>query len=208
MFKNRKDAGQQLGEYLKAKYKAQNPLIIGIPRGGVEVGYYVAKALEAEFSLIVSRKLPFPGNPELGFGAVTEQSEFYVASFGWDMLDNGTVEDIINEQRAEVKRRVNLYRGGLPLSEMKDRTVILVDDGIAMGVTLVPVVELCRKKGASKIIIAVPVSGRNYDTHLNQADAIEVLSQPEDFHGVGQAYKQFEEFTDEQVLNLLKPAFK
>jgi putative phosphoribosyl transferase len=206
-FKDRRDAGQQLGQYLKAKYKAQDPLVIGIPRGGVEVGHYVAAALKAAFSLIVSRKLPFPGNQELGFGAASEQSEIYVSGFGRDMLDENTIEDIVEEQLAEVKRRVELYRSGLPLPEMNGRTVILVDDGIAMGVTLVPVIGLCRKNGASKIIIAVPVSGKNYDINLNRADGIEVLIQPDDFHGVGQVYRRFSDFTDDEVLSLLKSEY-
>ncbi|TKC62050.1 phosphoribosyltransferase [Pedobacter hiemivivus] len=208
LFEDRRDAGERLGEQLKAKYEGQNPLIIGIPRGGVEVGYYVAAALKAEFSLVVSRKLPLPGNQELGFGAVTEQSGVYVSGFGREMLDEGTIEDIIEEQFVEVKRRVDLYRNGLPLPEMKGRIVILVDDGIAMGVTLVPVIALCRNNGASKVIIAVPVSGLSYDIHLSRADAIEVLFQPEDFQGVGQAYRHFGEFTDNQVLRLLRLGFK
>jgi len=203
LFKDRVDAGKQLGEYLSAKYKAQNPLVIGIPRGGVEVGYYVAAALDAAFSLIVSCKLPFPGHPELGFGAVSEQSEVYVSGLGRDMLDQGTIEDIIEEHLAEVKRRVELYRKEMPLPDMRHRTVILVDDGIATGVTLVPVIGLCHKNGASKVIIAVPVSSAGYDIHLSRADAIAVLQQPEDFQSVGLAYRHFGEFTDDQVLSLL-----
>ena len=203
LFKDRADAGQQLGESLKAKYKAQDPLVIGIPRGGVEVGYYVAAALDAAFSLIVACKLPFPGHPELGFGAVSEQSEVYVSGLGRDMLDQETIEGIVQGQLAEVKRGVELYRRGMPLIEMNRRTVILVDDGIAMGVTLVPVIALCHKNGASKVIIAVPVSSIDYDIHLSRADAIEVLWQPEDFQSVGLAYRRFGEFTDDQVLNLL-----
>lgn len=203
LFKDRADAGKQLGEYLKTKYKAQNPLVLGIPRGGVEVGYYVAAALDAAFSLIVSCKLPFPGHPELGFGAVSEQSEVYVSGLGQDMLDQETIEDIIESQLAEVKRRVELYRRGRPLPEMSHRTVILVDDGIATGGTLVPVIALCHKNGASKVIIAVPVSSTDYDIHLSRADAIEVLRQPEDFQSVGLVYRRFGEFTDDQVLSLL-----
>lgn len=206
-FKDRKDAGKQLGMYLKSKYKQENPLVIGVARGGVEVGYYVAKVLNAEFSLMVSRKLSFPGHPELGFGAVSEQSEVYVSGLGRDMLDQGTIEDIIEQQLKEVKRRVELYRGGLPFADMKDRVVIVVDDGIAMGVTLVPVINLCRQNGASKVVIAVPVSSSGYDIHLSRADAIEVLLQPENFKGVGQAYYRFGEFTDDQVLTLLNRGF-
>lgn len=202
-FKDRADAGRQLGEYLKPKYKALNPLVMGVPRGGVAVGYYVAAAMETEFSVIVSKKLPFPGNRELGFGAVAEEFQVYVSGLGKDMLNEAIIADIIKEQFAEVERRVRVYRMGLPLPDMKGRTVILVDDGIAMGVTLVPLIELCRMKGASRIILAVPVSGQDYDVHLLRADVLEVLYQPHHFQGVGQAYRCFGDFTDEEVLNLL-----
>lgn len=203
-YKDRAEAGKKLGKYLKAKYQALKPLVIGIPRGGVEVGYYVANVLNADFSLIVSCKLAFPGHPELGFGAVSEQAVVYVSGLGRDMLDEGTIADIIEKQLAEVRRRVELYRKGLPLPQMKGRTVILVDDGIAMGVTLVPVISLCHKSGASKVIIAVPVSSPGYDIHLSRADEIEVLWQPENFQGVGNAYRHFGDFTDDQVLSLLR----
>jgi predicted phosphoribosyltransferase len=207
-FQDRKDAGEQLGQYLKPKYGTQDPLVIGIPRGGVEVGFYVAGILKAEFSLIISRKLGFPGNEGLGFGAVSEESEVYVSVAGRELLPARIIEHIIDEQVAEVRRRKKLYRNDLPLPDMKGRTVILVDDGIAMGVTLVPVIRLCRRKLASKVIVAAPVSGGHYDDHLNQADAIEILVRPEDFYGVGQAYDKFGDFRDEQVLALLKAYIK
>lgn len=205
-FKNRKDAGEQLGNFLKPKYKDLNPLIIGIPRGGIEIGHYVADILEAESSFVVAKKLPLPGREETGFGAVSEGSEIYVSAFGRAMLDQDVIEDIIEKQLIEVQRRVELYRRSSPFPEMKDRTVILTDDGIAMGVTLVPVIRLCRKKRAAKIIVAAPVSGSNYDIHLKEADAMEVLLQPDDFYGVGQVYEQFGDFTDEEVLALINKA--
>ena len=192
-----------MGNFLKPKYKALNPLIIGIPRGGIAVGHYVAGILEAESSFVVSKKLPLPGREETGFGAVSENSEIYVSAFGRTMLDQEVIEDIIEKQLIEVQRRVELYRGSSPFPQMKDRTVILTDDGIAMGVTLVPVIRLCRRKRAGRIIVAAPVSGSNYDIHLKEADAIEVLLQPDNFYGVGQVYEQFGDFTDEEVLALI-----
>lgn len=204
LFRNRRDAGEQLGKYLKSKYEKQNPLIVGIPRGGIEVGYYVADILDAEFTLIVSKKLSFPENKELGFGAVTEEAGVYVSAIGRELFDPILIQDIIEEQLIEVERRVRIYRRGKPLPEMKGRIVILVDDGIATGVTMVPVIRLCHKKEAAKVIVAAPVSGRNYDAHLQEADIVEVLQQPEDFYGVGQAYERFGDFTDKEVLSLLK----
>ena len=103
----------------------------------------------------------------------------------------------------EVKQRVKKYRHGKSLPSMKGRTVILVDDGIATGVTLVPVVELCRKREAAKIIIAVPVSGSRFDENLNLADEIEVLVKPSSFYAVGQAYEVFGDLQDDDLMQLL-----
>ena len=202
-FKNRKDAGIKLGAFLESKYKQFDPLIIGIPRGGVEVAYYVAQKLHAELSVIVSKKLPFPGQPEYGFGAVSEEGSIYVSARRRESLSATTVDRIIKEQQKEVEVRVLKYREGKALPDMKDRMVILVDDGIATGVTLVPVVELCRKKEAAKVIIAAPVSGVNFDEHLEEADAIEVLIQPSAFYAVGQVYDEFGDFDDQQLIELL-----
>lgn len=202
-FRNRKDAGIRLGAFLELRYKALNPLIIGIPRGGVEVAYYVAQKLGADLSVIVSKKLPYPGQPEYGFGAVSEEDCVYVSEERSERLSASTIAQLIEEQQKEVKNRVLKYRSGQALPNMKDRTVIVVDDGIATGVTLVPVVELCRKKGAAKVIIAAPVSGLNYDKHLEEADAIEVLVQPPSFYAVGQVYEEFGDFEDQQLVELL-----
>jgi len=165
-FRNRQHAGELLGAFLEAQYKHLNPLIIGIPRGGVEVAFYVAKRLEAELLLLISKKLPFPGHRELGFGAVAEEHSVYVAPMGMERLTPKAINQIIEEQIQEINRRIDIYRNGNPLPNISGRTVILVDDGIATGVTLVPVLRLCRKKKASKVIIAVPVSGMQYDKYL------------------------------------------
>lgn len=205
-FEDRKQAGLLLGKYLAQKYQKQNLIVIGIPRGGVETAYYVAQALNVELSLIVSKKLPFPGHPEYGFGAVSEEDTVYVNDTSSKMLSKETIDEIIFGQEQEIKRRVASYRGGRPLPDMDDKTVILVDDGIATGVTLVPVIRLCRKKQASRIIVAAPVSSAGYDTHLNEADAIEVLIQPPGLHAISQAYLDFGEFGDEQLLGLFEKA--
>ncbi|TZF81328.1 phosphoribosyltransferase [Pedobacter sp. BS3] len=205
-FKNREHAGKELGLYLEPKYKRSNPLILGIPRGGVEVAWYVSQQLQADLSLAISKKLPVPGNEEYGFGAVAEEYSVYVSPEGKEMLSPKVINQIIEEKIQEINRRVAIYRQGKPLPDMKKRTVILVDDGIATGVTLVPLIRLCRKKQAAKVIVAAPVSGKRYDTHLNEADAIEVMVQPHDFYAVGQVYETFGDFTDSQLLNLLKKA--
>lgn len=206
-FKNRQHAGKVLGLFLKPKYKHLNPLILGIPRGGVEVAYFVALCLNAELSVVISKKLPFPGHPEFGFGAVAEEYSVYVSPAGKELLSSTVINQIIEKQILEINRRIDIYRHGKSLPEMSGRLVILVDDGIATGVTLVPVLKLCQKKGAAKIVIAAPVSGTSYDSNLKEADAIEILIQPYPLYSVGQVYQRFGgNLTDEYIQKILLKA--
>jgi putative phosphoribosyl transferase len=203
-FQNRQDAGEQLARYLEPRYGDLATLVVGIPRGGVEVAYYVAKRLNLPLTLIVAKKLPYPDHQEVGFGAVAEDNSVYVNQKARDYLKPETIYKIIEKQTDEVHRRVQLYRQGEPLPDMKGKNVLVVDDGIATGVTLVPVVRLCRQKEAGRIVIAAPVSGRNFDENLyEEADAVEVLYQPQPFFGVGQAYDSFGDFTDQELLDLM-----
>jgi putative phosphoribosyl transferase len=180
--------------------------VLGIPRGGVEVAYYVAKQLHAELSIVISKKLPFPGQEEYGFGAVSEDYSVYISPHGKGSLEPKVINLIVEAQIQEIKRRVEKYRHGKPLPDMKGRTVIVVDDGIATGVTLVPVIQLCQKREAGKIVIAAPVSGTTFNAHLHEADDIVIVVQPEHFYAVGQVYQTFGDFTDEELLDLLKKA--
>ncbi len=205
-FKNRQDAGKQLGSFLETKYKDLAPLVACIPRGGVEVAYYVAERLKAELTLVVSKKLPLPNQPEYGIGAIAEDHSVYVSQEGKALLSFKDINRIVESQIQEVNRRVEKYRHGKPLPEMRNRVVILVDDGIATGATLVPVIKLCRKKEAAKIIVAAPVSGSRYNKELETADEIEILVQPKDFYAVGQVYENFDQVTDEQVIEMLQKA--
>ncbi len=166
MFEDRKDAGEKLAKALK-KYKGKGVLVLGIPKGGVEVGYEVAKFLGADFSMIVSRKLPFPGNPEFGFGAISEDGSTFILNGYEQQLPRELVKDIIQKQELEIKRRISVLRNGKPLPEIKDRIVILIDDGIAMGSTMRAAVYLCKNKQAKKIIVASPVSGENIEKELS-----------------------------------------
>ena len=204
IFENRQDAGEALGMMLEPKYKASNALVIGIPRGGVEVAYYVAKRLGAELSLVVAKKLPFPGHAEFGFGAVAEDYSVYISPYGEKSLSPEVINQIIDEQIDEIKRRVKKYRNGKPLPLMAGRTVIVVDDGIATGVTLAPVIKLCRRHEAAKVVIAAPVSGKSFNPELREADDIVVVVQPEPFYAVSQVYRTFGDFSDDQLIELLR----
>lgn len=204
MFKNRKDAGEKLARALE-NYRAENPLILAIPRGGVEVGLQVAKELGADFSLIISRKLPFPDSPEAGFGAIAEDGSTFIFKDAHYWLSETSIERIEKEQIAEIRRRVKALRGGKPLPEIKGRTVILIDDGIAMGSTMMATIELCKNKGARKIVVAVPVAGREVAAEIRKkVDDLVVLEIPRYFRAVAEAYENWYDVSDEEVLDLLK----
>jgi putative phosphoribosyl transferase len=204
MFKNRKDAGEKLAKALE-KYKAEKPLILAIPRGGVEVGLQVAKKLNADFSLIITRKLPFPDNPETGFGAIAENGSTFILENAYYWLSGENIEKIKQQQIAEIERRIKVLRGEHPLPEIKGRTVILIDDGIAMGSTMRAAIELCKKREARKIVVAVPVIGKEVAGEIEKkVDELVVLEIPRNFRAVAEAYEKWYDVSDGEVLDLLR----
>ena len=204
MFKNRKDAGEKLAGALE-RYREENPLILAIPRGGVEVGLQVARKLDAEFSLIIARKLPFPDNPEAGFGAIAENGSTFIFENAQYWLSGETIEQIKQQQIAEIDRRVKTLRGGNHLPVLAKRTVILIDDGIAMGSTMRAAIELCRNRQAGKIVVAVPVAGKEVAEQIKKkVDELIVLEIPAYFRAVAEAYERWYDVSDEEVLDLLR----
>lgn len=204
MFRDRKDAGQKLAQAL-LKYKGEDLLVLAIPRGGVELGYEVAKTLACDLSLVICRKLPYPDNPESGFGAIAEDGSVYINPMAAAHVPDSVIKQIIHEQSLEIVRRIQTLREGKPLPDIKDKTVILVDDGIAMGSTMHTAVELCKKHKAKKIIVAVPVAGRrSIEEFSHMVDEIIVLESPSHFHAVAQVYENWYDVSDAEVLNLLK----
>jgi len=202
-FRDRKDGGIRLSRILEF-YTNKEPLVIGIPRGGAEVAYQVSKMIHGDLTMIASGKLPFPGNKELSFGAVAEDGSIYLTALA-NRLSGETIDRIIEEQLAEVTAKGAQYRGGQPIPDMRNRTVIIVDDGIATGVTIVPVIKLCRAANAQWTVVASPVSGNNYVSDITVlADDVKILEQPDDFFAVGQMYENFYNLTDEDVVFLLE----
>jgi len=203
MFKDRKDAGQRLARELE-QYREKNALVLAIPKGGVEVGYYVAKHLQADFSLVISRKLPYPFNQEAGFGAIAEDGSTFIIEDARRWLSDDVINRIKKEQIEEIRRRIKVLRQGKPLPDISGRIVILIDDGLAMGSTMRAAVALCRKKGAKKIVVAVPVSGDRVAREIGKvADRIVVLEIPEFFEAVAQVYLNWHDASDEEVLAIL-----
>jgi putative phosphoribosyl transferase len=204
MFADRKDAGQKLARALE-KYKADRPLVLAIPKGGVEVGYEVAKYLGCEFSILVARKLPFPDNPEAGFGAVAEDGSTFINDYAARRLSAGTIDRILKEQRREIKRRINILRKGKPLPQIANRTVILIDDGIAMGSTMRAAITLCKNKNAKKVVVASPVAGPDTVAELSGlVDDVVVLEKPAFFRAVAQAYANWYDVPDQEVIRILQ----
>ena len=180
-------------------------LVLAIPRGGVEVGYEVARTLHTDFSLLICRKLPYPDDPESGFGALAEDGSLYINEAAALYVPDAARQRIVDAQAIEIGRRIETLRGGQPLPPMEGRTVILVDDGIAMGSTMRVAVDLCRKRRAGKVVVAVPVAGEKTVRVFSQtADDFVVLESPFPFYAVAQAYRDWYDVSDEEVLEILR----
>ena len=208
IFKDRMDAGIELGKILERKYKDRKALVLGIPRGGVVVAHQVAKILNGELSVVITKKLPHPLQEELAIGAAAEDGSFYLTSLG-KRMDIKAVQSILLAQEKEIQSRIGRFRKGKSLPEMKNRIVILTDDGIATGSTIVPAIQLCKKRNAEMIIVAAPVSGEQYVSEIDElADEVVIAEQPEMFYAVGQVYEDFHHLSDEEVIQLLEDSPK
>lgn len=207
-YTDRKGAAEYLAKELRS-YKGRNPVILAIPRGGVEVGYYIAKELKCEFDVLVARKLGHPLQPEAAFGAIAEDDSLYLDPWSRKMVTKEIIENVIKREKKEVQRRVKAYRKGKVLPEIMDKTVILVDDGIATGSTLFAAIEYCEKQKVGKIVVAVPVSSPGmYEKLLDRVDEVVIPETPSGFYAVSQAYEQFSNLTDKKVLHFLEKSEK
>lgn len=203
MFEDRKNAGKKLAKTLE-KYKGKDIIVLAIPRGGVEVGYQVAKHLNSSFSLLISRKLSFPHNPEAGFGAIAEDGSTFIFDDAYKWLAKNKIKEIKSQQREEIARRIKVLRDGKSLPKIKNRIVILIDDGLAMGSTMRAAISLCKNKKAKKIVVAVPVAGRDVAKKIGKmVDEIIALEMPILFQAVAQVYRNWYDVTDSEVIDLL-----
>jgi putative phosphoribosyl transferase len=204
MFADRRDAGQRLSAVLES-LRGEDVVVLGIPRGGVEVAAVVAENLQAPLDIVVPRKVGAPGNPELGLGAVAEDVE---------VLDQHLIRvlDVSEEyvrreiaaQREEIARRSSLYRSGRPPVDLEGKVAVVVDDGVATGGTAAAALRWARARGASKVVLAVPVApGEAVRRLKDEADEIRVLATPEPFFAVGQWYRSFPQVSDDRVIEVL-----
>lgn len=209
-FKNRKDAGRRLAARLMP-LKAENPVVLALPRGGVPVGYEVAIALEAPLDVIVVRKLGAPDQPELGIGAVVDgdhpQSVLNEEVMRMLRVSQDYLSREVKLELAEIRRRQELYRGGRPPVSVAGRTVIVVDDGIATGGSMRAALRGVRRNNPKRLVLAVPVAAPDSIESLRpEVDQVVCLGTPLLFGAVGQFYEDFRQTTDEEVVRLLDRA--
>ncbi len=203
MFEDRKDAGKRLAESLE-KYRDHEATVLAIPRGGVPVGFQVANELDKEFSILVSRKLPIPDNPEAGFGALAEDGSQYILSDADRWIPEEMIGKIVEEQKKVIQERISNLRDHRRFPDIEGKTVILVDDGIAMGSTMKAAIEMCKNRKAEKIVVAVPVSGTSTAREISGlVDELIVLETPPNFQAVAQVYNNWHDVTDQEVIAYL-----
>lgn len=208
MFRDREDAAKQLVKLLKP-YKNKGVIVLSIPRGGAEIGYWVAKELKAPHEALVVRKLPLPHNPEAGFGAIAEDGSTYMQEGYENWLSEDDVKRVKKEQREEINNRIKKLRGGEPLPSLEGKTVILVDDGIAMGSTIIAAIKACNKLGAKRIIAASPVSSREVGLVIAKlVNELIVLETPRDFYAVAQAYERWHDVSYKEARGFLEKRTK
>ena len=208
LFKDQVSAGEKLAKEL-AEYKNDgDAVILAIPRGGVATGFGLAKKLHLPLDIIVTRKIGAPTNPELAIGAVGETkgslwlNEGLVVQLG---VSQEYLDQEIKTQKQEIKRREKVYRQNRPAREIKNKTVILVDDGLATGATMIAAIREIRNFQPEKIIVAVPVAPEDTVEMLKQeADEVICLYTPRLFFAVGQWYQNFKQYSDQEVVELLK----
>lgn len=204
-FRNRADAGRRLAEVLQ-QAGLSDPVVLALPRGGVPVAVEIARSLNVPFDVFVARKIGMPGHVEFGIGAIAEGEGLVVntrvlSAAGISQDDFGS---LVDEERLELERRVSDYRGGRELPDLAGRDVVLVDDGLATGVTAEAALTALRVHAPSRLILAVPVAARDSASRLTGvADEVVSVITPGDFRAVGYWYDDFDQTSDDEVVGLL-----
>lgn len=206
IFKNRKQAGEQLAQQLK-RYQGKDTVVLAIPRGGVVVGREVARALDCPLDVIIPRKIGAPGNSEFAIGAIGPHDQIFLDQeiIGQYQIPKEYINAEIGRQGLEMERRERVYRGGRPPLSLKDKTVILVDDGIATGATTRVAIQSVKCQNPKELVLAVPVGPKDIMTALEkEVDEVVCLATPEPFYAIGQFYQEFSQNTDRQVVEILQ----
>ncbi len=206
MFRNREDAATRLAEELKGR-DLRDPLVLAIPRGGVVTGSVLARELGADLDVVLSRKLRAPYQPELAVGAVTEDGYVFLNDYA-DQVP-GLTESYLNEERDrqldQIAHRKQLFRGIRPAAPISGRSIIVTDDGIATGSTMIAALHILKSQRPHEVIVAVPVAPPDRVEEIRKlCDDFVALRTPWDFHGVGQFYQDFRAVEDQEVVALLR----
>lgn len=204
-FANRQEAGKELAEKLKLYKDNQDVVIYALPRGGVVLGTEIAKILHVPLDLIITRKIGHPYNPEYAICAVAENGEMICNELERALVDQSWLEEEIQKETGEAKRRREVYLKGKPGVSSENKTAILVDDGIATGLTLEVAIQSLKKQHAKKVIVAIPVAPHDAVMRFEkQADKIIVLEDDINYLGaVGAYYEDFPQVSDNEVIELL-----
>ncbi len=206
VFADRREAGRVLGEALDRRLEADSPLVLGLARGGVPVAAEVARELGGELDVLVVRKVGVPGQPELAAGAIASGGIQVLSErvMGMTGLDENDLQPVVEREQAELERREQAYRGDRPPLDVSGRTVILADDGMATGSSMLAAVKAVRKLGASRIIVAVPTASDEAAADIGrEADEVVCLDTPSPYMAVGYWYRNFGQTSDEEVRELL-----
>ena len=209
IFHDRRDAGRALARALAHYAGRPDVIVLALPRGGVPVGFEVARALDAPLDVFLVRKLGFPGNEEYAMGAIASGgvrvlNEAVVRELGVSPI---ALERIVQQEERELRRREHAYRDDLPAVTLAGRTAILVDDGLATGFSMRAAVKAVRERGARRIVVAVPLGPSDTVRELARlADEVVCVSSPQPFLAVGRFYESFDQTSDEEVLELLRQA--
>jgi predicted phosphoribosyltransferase len=204
MFVNREDAAKQLASQLRGR-AMQNPIVLAIPRGGVAIGAVLARELGAELDVVLARKLRCPGQPELALGAISEDGQVYLNPEVQPYAGQDYLAQEKKYQLTEIARRSRVFRGVRPAASLAGRTVIVTDDGIATGATMIAALQAVRGAKAHEIIVAVPVASPDRLAHVRRlCDETVCLLAPEDFWAIGQFYRDFRQVEDAEVRTLLR----
>jgi predicted phosphoribosyltransferase len=207
VFEDRHEAGRRLADSLRP-YRQEQPIVLGLPRGGIVVAAEVARALDAPLDVLVVRKLGVPGAEELAMGAIAAGSTLLntdlVRRLG---LSPSVVDAVVRRETEELQRREAMYRGTRPPLDVRGRTVLVVDDGLATGATAQAAIRALRTRRPRRIVFAAPVCSQDGADALRAvADAVECLECPADMWAVGFSYRHFGATTDAEVIQCLRPA--
>lgn len=207
MFRDRVDAGKQLAAALQKYKNSKDTVVVGLPRGGVVLAYEVAKDLQLPLDIICPRKIGAPGNPEFAIGAVTETGQHILdpANVSESGASHAYLLAQIEREKEIAQKRLSMFRQGRPPRVLKGKIVILIDDGLATGLTMKAAILSVKQEAAQKVVVAVPVSPVETLAEIRQeADEVVCLSTPAFFMAVGQFYEEFNQVDDNEVIALMK----